>query len=86
MGLGFDGFACRGCRGSWVYGFFSLLYPSPPSLPLTVRLLSPKFFFFGYGVDFWMNANCGGNGLAMGLGLLLNVVGLWWWRRTVASR
>ena len=70
MGLGFDGF----------------LYPPPLSLPLTVRLLSLKFslvvfffFFFGYRVDFWMDADCGGNGLAMGLGLLWNVDGLWWW-------
>ena len=28
------------------------------------------FLFFGYGVDFWMDTDCGGNGLAMGLGLL----------------
>ena len=33
------------------------------------------FFFFGYGVDFWMDADCGGSGLVMGLGLLLNVNG-----------
>ena len=26
-----------------------------------------------------MDADCGGSGLAMGLGLLLNVDGLWWW-------
>ena len=105
--LGLMGFVCRGRRGSWVCGFCSLLYPPPPSLPLTVRLLSLKFslvlflllllFFFyiyiyiyiyiyGYGVDFWMNADCGGTGSTMGLGLLLNVDGLWWWWLTVASR
>ena len=89
-GLGLMGFACRGRRGSWVCGFCSPLYPRPPSLPLMVRLLSLKFslvfvvvvvffFFFGYGVDFWMDADCGGSGLAMGLGLMLNVDGLWWW-------
>ena len=78
--------------GSWVCGFCSPLYPPPPSLPLTLRLLSLKFslvfvviivvvvvvfFFFwcGYGVDFWMDADCGGSGLVMGLGLLLNVNG-----------
>ena len=82
MSLGFDGF----------------LYPLPPSLPLTVRLLSLKFclvfvvdffFFFwggGYVVDFWMDADCGASGLAMGLGLLWNVDGLWWWWLIVASR
>ena len=36
------------------------------------------FFFGGYGVDFLMDADCGGSGLAIGLGLLLNVDGLWW--------
>ena len=70
--LGLMGFACRGHRGSWVCGCCSLLYPPPPSLPLTMRLLSLKFslvfvvvvvFFFGNGVDFWMDADCGGNGL-----------------------
>ena len=78
MGLGFDGF----------------LYPPPLSLPLTVRLLSLKFSLVFccccccYGVDFWMDVDCGGSGLAMGLGLLLNVDGLWWWWwwLTVASR
>ena len=35
------------------------------------------FVFLGYGVDFWMDADCGDSGLAMGLGLLLNVDGLW---------
>ena len=44
------------------------------------------FFFLGYGVDFWMDADCGGSGSAMGLGFLLNVYGLWWWWLTVASR
>ena len=64
------GFACH---GSWVCGFCLPLYPPPPSLPLMMRLLSLKFSldFFGYGVDFWMDADCGGSGLAMGLGLLL---------------
>ena len=89
--LGLMGFACCGCHGSWVCGFCSLLYP--PSLPLMVRLLSLKFslvfvvvvvvFFF-----FWLAMGLifgWTSGLAMGLGLLLNVVGLWWWRRTVAS-
>ena len=91
------GFACRGCCESWVCGFCLPLYPLPPFLPLTVRLLSLKFslvfvvvvvvfFFLGYGVDFWMDADCGGSGSAMGLGLLLNVYGLWWWWLTVASR
>ena len=76
MGLGFDGF----------------LYPPPLSLPLTVRLLSLKFslvvffFFFGYRVDFWMDADCGGSGVAMGPSLLWNVDGLWWWWLTMASR
>ena len=85
------GFVCRDHCGSWVCGFCSLLYPRPPSLPLTVRLLSLKFslvfvviivvvvffflFFCGYGVDFWMDADCGSSGLVMGLGLLLNVDG-----------
>ena len=32
-------------------------------------------FFCGYGVDFWMDADCGSSGLVMGLGLLLNVDG-----------
>ena len=87
------GFACRGRRGSWVCGFCLPFYPLPPSLPFMVRLLSLKFslvfvvvvvvvwlfiiFFFSYGIDFWMDADCGGSGLAMGLGLLLNVDGLW---------
>ena len=31
-----------------------------------VFLLLLLFFFFGYGVDFWMDADCGGSGLAMG--------------------
>ena len=44
------------------------------------------FFFFGYGVDFWMDADCGGSELAMGLGLLWNVDGLWWWWLIVAGR
>ena len=79
------GFVCHDHCGSWVCGFCSLLYSRPPSLPLIVRLLSLKFsfcccclfifIFFGYGVDFWMYADCGGSGLAMGLGLLLNVDG-----------
>ena len=79
MGLGFDGF----------------LYPLPPFLPLMVRLFSLKFrlvfvvvvvfFFFGCGVDFWMDTDCGGSGLAMDLGLLWNVDGLWWWWLTMAS-
>ena len=47
-----------------------------------VFLLLLLFFFFGYGVDFWMDADCGGSGLAMGLGLLLNVDGLWCWGLT----
>ena len=38
--LGLMGFACR---GSWVCGFCSPLYPLPLSLPLTVKLLSLKF-------------------------------------------
>ena len=38
--LGLMGFACR---GSWDCGFCSPLYPPPPSLPLTLRLLSLKF-------------------------------------------
>ena len=76
-GLGLMGFVCR---GSWVCLFCSPLYPPPPSLPLMVRLLSLKFRFFFfflvcYGVDFWMDADCGGKGLAMGLTLLLNVDG-----------
>ena len=29
-----------------------------------------------------MDADCGGSGLAMGLGLLLNVDGLWCWGLT----
>ena len=82
------GFACRGRCESWVCGFCLPLYPLPPFLPLTMRLLSLKFslvfvvvclfffFFFCYGIDFWMDADCGGSGLAMGLGLLLNVDGL----------
>ena len=37
------GFACRGRRASWVCRFCLPLYPLPPSLPLTVRLLSLKF-------------------------------------------
>ena len=89
--LGLMGFACCGRHGSWVCGFCSLLYP--PSLPLMVRLLFLKFSLVFcccccYGVDFWMDADCGGSGLAMGLGLLLNVDGLWWWWwwLTVASR
>ena len=92
--LGLMGFACHGRCRSWVCGFCSPLYPPPPSLPLTVRLLSLKFslvfivvvvfIFFGYRVDFWMDADCGGNGLAISLGLLLNVDGLWWWWLTVA--
>ena len=68
--------------GLWV--FFTALSFTSLSSSLGEASLS-QVFFFGYGVDFWMNASCGGNGLAMGLGLLLNVVGLWWWRRTVAS-
>ena len=61
------GFACHGRRGSWVCGFCSPLYPPPPSLPLTVRLLSLKFslvfvvvvvvffFFLAMGLIFgWM--------------------------------
>ena len=87
--LGLMGFVCRDHCGSWVCGFCSLLYPRPPSLPLIVRLLSLKFslvfvvvclfvffvFFLSYGIDFWMDADCGGSGLAMGLGLLLNIDG-----------
>ena len=87
--LGLMGFACR---GSWVCGFCSPLYPSPSSLPLTMRLLSLKFslvfvvvvvFFF-----FWLAMGLifgWTSGLAMGLGLLLNVDGLWWWWLTMAS-
>ena len=93
--LGLMGFACCGCHGSWVCGFCSLLYP--PSLPLMVRLLSLKFSLvfcccscccccYCYGVDFWMDADCGGSVLAMGLGLLLNVDGLWWWWWLTGSR
>ena len=91
------GFACRGRCESWVCGFCLPLYPLPPFLPLTLRLLSLKFslvfvvvvvvcffFFLSYGIDFWMDANCGGSRLAVGLGLLLNVDGLWWWWLTVA--
>ena len=94
------GFACRGCCESWVCGVCLPLYPLPPFLPPTVRLLSLKFslvfvvvvvvvwlfiiFFFSYGIDFWMDADCGGSRLAVGLGLLLNVDGLWWWWLTVA--
>ena len=59
------GFACRGRRGSWV--LFSAL---------TVRLLSLKFNLV-FVFFFWMDADCGGSGLAMGLGLLLNVDGCW---------
>ena len=44
------------------------------------------FFFLGYGVDFWMDADCGGSGSATGLDLLLNVYGLWWRWLTMASR
>ena len=93
--LGLMGFACCSCHGSWVCGFCSLLYP--PSLPLMVRLLSLKFSLvfcccscccccYCYGVDFWMDADCGGSVLAMGLGLLLNVDGLWWWWWLTGSR
>ena len=92
--LGLMGFACCGRHGSWVCGFCSLLYP--PSLPLMVRLLSLKFSLvfcccsccccYCYGVDFWMDADCGGSVLAMGLGLLLNVDGLWWWWWLTGSR
>ena len=28
------------------------------------------YFLFGYKVDFWIDTDCGGSGLAMGLGLL----------------
>ena len=76
LGLGFVGFVCR----------------SIIRLPLLVKLLSLKFnlvfvvvvvvfffFFWGYGVDFWMDVDYGASGLAMGLGLLLNVDGLWCW-------
>ena len=49
------GFACR---GSWVCGFCLLLYPQPPSLPLTIRLLSLKFslvfVFVCFFFFFWL--------------------------------
>ena len=87
--LGLMGFACYGHHGSWVCGFCSLLYP--PSRPLMVRLLFLKFSLVFcccccYGVDFWMDADCGGSGSATGLDLLLNVYGLWWRWLIVASR
>ena len=41
--FGLMSFAYCGRHGSWVCGFCSLHYPPPPSLPLTVRLLSLKF-------------------------------------------
>ena len=82
--LGLMGFAYRGRRGSWVCGFCSPLYPLPPSLPLTVRLLSLKFslvcccccccccFFFFFFFFFFL--------VAMGLifGWMLIVVAMGW--------
>ena len=49
------------------------------SLKFSLVFIVVVFIFFGYGVDFWMDADCGGSGLAISLGLLLNVDGLWWW-------
>ena len=53
--LGLIGFACHGHYGSYVCGFCSPLYPPPPSLPLTVKLLSLKFslVFVVVVVDFF---------------------------------
>ena len=74
------GFACRGRRGSWVCRFCFPLYPLPPSLPLTVRLLSLKFslvfvvvclFFFFFFFFFAM-------GLIFGWILIVVAVG-WPW-------
>ena len=49
-------------------GFCSPLYPPPPSLPLSIYL----FYFIAMGLIFWMDADCGGSELVVGLGLLLN--------------
>ena len=61
VGLGFNG-SC------------SPLYPPPPSLwgfSLKFSLFVCFSFFLGYRVDFWKDADCGGSGFVVGLGLLL---------------
>ena len=75
--LGFDGFCLP--WPLWVLGLMGLVHRSILHLPLCEASLSSLvclfvffFFFLGYRVDFWMDADCGGSGFVMGLGLLLS--------------
>ena len=82
--FGFDGFFLLWVLGLWVL-FAALSSTSLSSSHVEASLSQVLFsfcccccfFFFlgGYGVDFWMDVDYGGSGLAMGLGLLLNVDG-----------